>query len=268
MGWGRPGARCEGTARASQASVRLGFLDLPGRPPPRRHPRAKAMLTFSVVMSVSASWRFWVKMMLKTAWERLLVSFMFVAATVLGGRKSHAVTSHLGSGTRVAGGAGPPGRATRYQLPAPGDCASCQTASREHACPPHPPHPPHPPPLQPGTRGAVTGGCLSGPRGSAEPRYHLLSSLGRSPDGCDAGGPRPEGMPTAHPLWGGPRLPEGSPGVVPMPLTSRQVPRLGSLPDGPRHRGASSEQHTPRTMAEAGGSGGTQGALTLRGVPG
>lgn len=215
MGWGRPGARCEGTARASQASVRLGFLDLPGRPPPRRHPRAKATLTFSVVMSVSASWRFWVKMMLKTAWERLLVSFMFVAATVLGGRKSHAVTSHPGSGTRVAGGAGPPGRAMRYQLPAPGDCASCQTASREHACPPHPPHPPHPPPLQPGTRGAVTGGCLSGPRGSAEPRYHLLSSLGRSPDGCDAGGPRPEGMPTAHPLWGGPRLPEGSPGGGP-----------------------------------------------------
>lgn len=41
------------------------------------------MLTFSVVMLVSASWRFWVKMMLKTAWERLLVSFMFVAATVL-----------------------------------------------------------------------------------------------------------------------------------------------------------------------------------------
>jgi hypothetical protein len=35
-------------------------------------------------MLVSASWRFWVKMMLKTAWERLLVSFMFVAATVLG----------------------------------------------------------------------------------------------------------------------------------------------------------------------------------------
>lgn len=61
---------------------------------------------------------------------------------------------------------------------------------------------------------------------------------------------------------------KGALGVVPMPLTSRQVPRLGSLPDGPQHRGASSEQHPPRTMAEAGGSGGTQGALTLRGVPG
>lgn len=62
--------------------------------PARWHPRAKVMLTFSVVMSVSASCRFWVKMMLKTAWERLLVSFMFVAATVLGEWKSHAVASH------------------------------------------------------------------------------------------------------------------------------------------------------------------------------
>lgn len=42
-------------------------------------------LTFSVVMSVSASCRFCVKMMLNTAWERLLVSFMLVAATVLQG---------------------------------------------------------------------------------------------------------------------------------------------------------------------------------------
>lgn len=42
-------------------------------------------LTFSVVMSVSASCRFCVKMMLNTAWERLLVSFMLVAATVLRG---------------------------------------------------------------------------------------------------------------------------------------------------------------------------------------
>lgn len=58
------------------------------RPLPRRLPSAKATLTFSVVMSVSASWRFWVKMMLKTAWERLLVSFMFVAATVLGGTEA------------------------------------------------------------------------------------------------------------------------------------------------------------------------------------
>lgn len=50
------------------------------------------MLTFSVVTLVSASWRFCVKMMLKTAWERLLVSFMFVAATVLGRQKPHEVT--------------------------------------------------------------------------------------------------------------------------------------------------------------------------------
>lgn len=55
---------------------------------------AKATLTFSVVMLVSASWRFWVKMMLKTAWERLLVSFMFVAATVLGEQKPRVVTHH------------------------------------------------------------------------------------------------------------------------------------------------------------------------------
>lgn len=69
-----------------------GLLVLPDgtdpRPLPRRLPSAKATLTFSVVMSVSASWRFWVKMMLKTAWERLLVSFMFVAATVLGGTEA------------------------------------------------------------------------------------------------------------------------------------------------------------------------------------
>lgn len=61
-------------------------------PPPKWPASAKATLTFSVVMLVSASWRFWVKMMLKTAWERLLVSFMFVAATVLGERKPHVVT--------------------------------------------------------------------------------------------------------------------------------------------------------------------------------
>lgn len=39
--------------------------------------------TFSEVLSVSMSCFFCVKMMLKTAWERLLVSFMLVAATVL-----------------------------------------------------------------------------------------------------------------------------------------------------------------------------------------
>lgn len=44
-------------------------------------------VTFSEVLSESASWRFWVKMMLKTACERLLVSFMLVAATVLSGER-------------------------------------------------------------------------------------------------------------------------------------------------------------------------------------
>lgn len=39
--------------------------------------------TFSDVFSVSLSCRFCVKMMLNTAWERLLVSFILVAATVL-----------------------------------------------------------------------------------------------------------------------------------------------------------------------------------------
>lgn len=63
-------------------------------PPCPMSPPAKATLTFSVVMSVSASWRFCVKMMLKTAWERLLVSFMFVAATVLGERKPQVLTHH------------------------------------------------------------------------------------------------------------------------------------------------------------------------------
>lgn len=48
-------------------------------------------LTFSVVMSVSASCRFCVKMMLNTAWERLLVSFMLVAATVLQGEEDRKV---------------------------------------------------------------------------------------------------------------------------------------------------------------------------------
>lgn len=48
-------------------------------------------LTFSVVMSVSASCRFCVKMMLNTAWERLLVSFMLVAATVLQGEEDREV---------------------------------------------------------------------------------------------------------------------------------------------------------------------------------
>lgn len=43
--------------------------------------------TFSEVLSLSESCRFWVKMMLKTACDRLLVSFMLVAATVLPGKQ-------------------------------------------------------------------------------------------------------------------------------------------------------------------------------------
>lgn len=43
--------------------------------------------TFSVVRSVILSWRRWVKNMVKTAWERELVSFMLVAATVLRERR-------------------------------------------------------------------------------------------------------------------------------------------------------------------------------------
>lgn len=58
------------------------------RVPPRSPGSA---LTFSVVMSVSASCRFCVKMMLNTAWERLLVSFMLVAATVLRGEEDREV---------------------------------------------------------------------------------------------------------------------------------------------------------------------------------
>lgn len=44
-----------------------------------------APLTFSVVRSLSGSWRRWLNTMVNTACERLLVSFMFVAATVLRG---------------------------------------------------------------------------------------------------------------------------------------------------------------------------------------
>ena len=40
-------------------------------------------LTFSAVRPLSWSCLCWVKMMVKTAWERLLVSFILVAATVL-----------------------------------------------------------------------------------------------------------------------------------------------------------------------------------------
>lgn len=104
----------QGTARAhaSRAGTRLGLpTRRPGAPP------AEAELTFSVVMLVSASWRFCVKMMLKTAWERLLVSFMFVAATVLGNR-SHTLSPRVPwSGVWAAGAAGPLDQVTRRQLP-------------------------------------------------------------------------------------------------------------------------------------------------------
>lgn len=61
-------------------------------------------LTFSVVMSVSASCRFWVKMMLKTACERLLVSFMLVAATVLRGEEGRRCDTLQGTGDRFRTG--------------------------------------------------------------------------------------------------------------------------------------------------------------------
>lgn len=46
---------------------------------------SEAPLTFSVVRSLSGSRRRWLNTMVNTACERLLVSFMFVAATVLQG---------------------------------------------------------------------------------------------------------------------------------------------------------------------------------------
>lgn len=45
------------------------------------------LLTFSVVREVRVSCRCCVKKIVKTAWDREEVSFMFVAATVLQGRK-------------------------------------------------------------------------------------------------------------------------------------------------------------------------------------
>lgn len=45
--------------------------------------------TFSESSPVSWSWQRCVKTMVKTAWERLLVSFMLVAATVLGEGSGH-----------------------------------------------------------------------------------------------------------------------------------------------------------------------------------
>lgn len=53
----------------------------------RRHkPAARRIPTFSESSPVSWSWQRCVKTIVKTAWERLLVSFMLVAATVLGGK--------------------------------------------------------------------------------------------------------------------------------------------------------------------------------------
>lgn len=49
--------------------------------------------TFSESSPVSWSWQRCVKTMVKTACERLLVSFMLVAATVLGGGRKGAVTA-------------------------------------------------------------------------------------------------------------------------------------------------------------------------------
>lgn len=57
--------------------------------------KAGLLRTFSDVLSVSMSCFFWVKMMLKTAWERLLVSFMLVAATVLQTKKKETWSSAL-----------------------------------------------------------------------------------------------------------------------------------------------------------------------------
>jgi hypothetical protein len=46
-------------------------------------PHLRDITTFSESRPVSWSWDRWVKTIVKTAWERLLVSFMLVAATVL-----------------------------------------------------------------------------------------------------------------------------------------------------------------------------------------
>lgn len=100
--------------------------------PTQRHPR-QGHATFSVVMSVSASWRFCVKMMLKTAWERLLVSFMFVAATVLGERKPQVLTTILRCQPAAPGPGRPLPRARR--LPS-GRCGGPPdaTPARAPAC--------------------------------------------------------------------------------------------------------------------------------------
>lgn len=132
LGRGRS-APHEGAACTLQADTQLGLLaHLTGRPTPP-HPHSR--LTFSVVMLVSASWRFCVKMMLNTAWERLLVSFMFVAATVLGNRRHIRSLGAPRSDVRAAGGVLSLLAEDMRRLPGP----SCQSLGRAHAiCPPRP----------------------------------------------------------------------------------------------------------------------------------
>lgn len=188
------------------ASVWLDFLILPD-PTGLTPPPAKAVLTFSVVMLVSASWRFWVKMMLKTAWERLLVSFMFVAATVLGEQKPQAVTRHpegcwwcqpLGPGQ---GAPGPPG--SRAVLPGlmrtlPLVRAQAGPTPTIHRVPrvtfsPQP---------KPGMRGAVTG-VFPGSQALTRAQGSLTPLPGWEPmQGHDAGRPPPKsgkGVPPSIP---------------------------------------------------------------------
>lgn len=71
-----------------------------------------APLTFSVVRSLSGSWRRWLNTMVNTACERLLVSFMFVAATVLRGS--------LGGPSVPEGGVWGVGGALPRSVPTPG----------------------------------------------------------------------------------------------------------------------------------------------------
>ena len=213
-----PGAQGEDTAPASRPVCGLASVSCLTclTPPPARCPLpAKATLTFSVVMSVSASWRFWVKMMLKTAWERLLVSFMFVAATVLGEQKPHVVTCH--PVVRCEGHWWSP-------LVGPGHGASAPEALGAAllvgVVPPVSRQGPHPPvphiyrrTLAPNSSlhsGCRDWGCVSVPRGSAEPGCRSLHQLCRSPRGCGVRRQRPWGtVPpeapclTVHsPRWG------------------------------------------------------------------
>lgn len=252
------------------ASVWLDFLILPD-PTGLTPPPAKAVLTFSVVILVSASWRFWVKMMLKTAWERLLVSFMFVAATVLGEQKPQAVTRHpegcwwcqpLGPGQ---GAPGPPG--SRAVLPGlmrtlPLVRAQAGPTPTIHRVPrvtfsPQP---------KPGMRGAVTG-VFPGSQALTRAQGSLTPLPGWEPmQGHDVGSPPQErkGGATIHPtpsphqrLWGGLQYGLGEEGAGPTERRPRVCPDAtnarepqGSLPrlscrlttHGSLHSGASSEE--------------------------